>query len=277
MPYHIHLVSDSTGETIESLARACLAQFEDVDVKKHHWNLIRSKPLLKTALLGIKDNYGLVLYTFVDEKLRTELEEFCHDNNIPCISVLKPILRGMIALFGQTPAHNPGRQHALDADYFARIEAMDFAMAQDDGQGVEKLKDAEVIIIGVSRTSKTPTCIYLAGRGVRAANIPFVPGRPMPDFSKIEEPLVVGFTKDLESLVAIRRARLKQLREDQETPYTNPETVRAELQEARRYFTKLGCPVIDVSRRSIEETAAEIIMLLSRKREKETKTYGSGT
>ncbi len=269
MPFHIHLVSDSTGETIESLARACLAQFEGVDVKKHNWNLIRSQPLLRTAMVGIKENYGLVLYTFVDEKLRTALEDFCHENEIPCISVLRPILRGMISLFGKTPAHTPGRQHALDADYFARIEAMDFAMAQDDGQGEEKLKDAEVIIVGVSRTSKTPTCIYLAGRGIRAANVPFVPGRAMPDFSTMKKPLVVGFTKDIESLVAIRRARLRMLREDQDTPYTDPEAVRAELQEARRYFTRLGCPVIDVSRRSIEETAAEIIMLLSRKKEKQ--------
>ena len=269
MLFHIHLVSDSTGETIESLTRACLAQFEEVDVKKHTWNLIRSQPLLKTALVGIKDNYGLVLYTFVDEKLRTILEDFCHENEIPCISVLRPILRAMIALFGKTPAHNPGRQHALDADYFARIDAMDFAMAQDDGQGEEKLKDAEIIIIGVSRTSKTPTCIYLAGRGFRAANVPFIPGRAMPDFSIMKKPLIVGFTKDAESLVAIRRARMKMLKEDRDTPYTNPEAVCAELRESRRFFARLGCPVIDVSRRSIEETAAEILMLLSRKREKE--------
>ncbi|MFA4994458.1 MAG: pyruvate, water dikinase regulatory protein [Bdellovibrionales bacterium] len=271
MPFHIHLVSDSTGETIESLARACLVQFDGVDVEKHHWNLIRSQLLLQTVLSGIRENYGLVLYTFVDEKLRTTLEEFCLENEIPCISVLRPILRGMIALFGQTPAHNPGRQHALDEDYFARIEAMNFAMAQDDGQGEEKLKGAEVIIIGVSRTSKTPTCIYLAGRGILAANVPFIPGQKMPDFSTMKKPLIVGFIKDAESLIATRRTRLKMLKEEQDTPYTDPETVRAELQASRRFFTQLKCPVIDVSRRSIEETAAEIVMFLSRKKEKEAK------
>jgi regulator of PEP synthase PpsR (kinase-PPPase family) len=267
MSFHIHLVSDSTGETIESLTRACLAQFENIDVKKHHWNLIRSQRLLQTVIEGIKDNYGLVLYTFVDQDLRTALEEFCHKNEIPCISVLRPVLRGMISLFGKEPAHNPGRQHALDEDYFARIDAMDFAVAQDDGHGEDKLKEAEVIILGVSRTSKTPTCMYLAGRGIRAANVPFVSGRTMPDFSHLKNPLIVGFTKDVESLVAIRRNRLKLLKESPDTPYTDPEMVRAELQEARRFFVRIGCPVIDVSRKSIEESSAEIMRLLSQKRE----------
>ncbi|MFA5040860.1 MAG: pyruvate, water dikinase regulatory protein [Bdellovibrionales bacterium] len=265
MPFHIHLVSDSTGETIESLARACLAQFEAVDVKKHNWSLVRSQLLLKTTLDGIRDNFGLVLYTFVDEKLRATLEDFCHKNGIPCISILRPVLRGMISLFGKEPTHNPGRQHALDDDYFARIAAMDFAIAQDDGQGRGNLEEADVVIIGVSRTSKTPTCIYLAGRGIRAANVPFVLDHEMPDFSELKKPLIVGFTKDVDSLVAIRRNRLKMLKEDPDTPYTDPEKIRVELQEARRLFARLNCPVIDVSRKSIEETAAEIMMLLSRK------------
>jgi hypothetical protein len=158
----------------------------------------------------------------------------------------------------------------LDADYFARIDAMDFAMAQDDGHGTERLQEADVVILGVSRTSKTPTCIYLAGRGVRAANIPFIPGQiPPEEIAKLEKPLVVGLTKDPDSLIAIRRNRLHLLSEQRETSYVDPEQVRAELQEARRFFARIGCPVIDVSRRSIEETAAEIIMLLARKREKE--------
>jgi regulator of PEP synthase PpsR (kinase-PPPase family) len=266
MAFHIHLVSDSTGETIESLTRACLVQFENVDIKKHHWNLIRSPLLLQTVFDGVKENYGLVLYTFVDIELRIMLESFCSENNIPCISVLRPVLRGMVSLFGKEPAHNPGRQHILDADYFARIDAMDFAMAQDDGHGEERLREADVIIVGVSRTSKTPTCIYLAGRGIRAANIPFVPNQEMPDLSRLQKPLIVGFTKDVDSLVAIRRNRLRLLKEEKETAYTDPEEVRAELQEARRFFARLNCPVIDVSRKSIEETAAEIMMLLSRKK-----------
>ncbi len=265
MLYHIHLVSDSTGETIESLARACLAQFEGIEVKKHNWNLIRSLVLLKTVLKGIRDNYGLVLYTFVDVKLRTELEDFCHENDIPCISVLRPVLRGMIALFGREPTHNPGKQHVLDEEYFSRIAAMDFAISQDDGHATSNLEKADVVILGVSRTSKTPTCIYLAGRGILAANVPFVLDQELPDFSRLKKPLIVGFIKDVDSLVAIRRNRLKMLKEDPDTPYTDPEKVKAELQSSRRLFAKLECPVIDVSRKSIEETAAEIMMLLSKR------------
>jgi regulator of PEP synthase PpsR (kinase-PPPase family) len=153
----------------------------------------------------------------------------------------------------------------LDADYFSRIDAMDFALAQDDGRGTECLQEADVVILGVSRTSKTPTCIYLAGRGIRAANIPFVPNIVMPDLSDLKKPLIVGLTKDPDSLIAIRRNRLHLLSEEKETAYVDPEKVRAELQQARRFFAQLGCPVIDVSRRSIEETAAEIMMLLARK------------
>jgi len=266
MTFHIHLVSDSTGETIDAVTRACLAQFEDVDVKKHYWSLIRSQRLLDMVHEGIKDSYGLVLYTFVDQKLRESLEGFCRQEQIPCISVLKPVLRGMMTLFGKEPAHNPGRQHVLDEDYFDRIDAMDFALAQDDGHGEDRLKDADVIIVGVSRTSKTPTCIYLAGRGIRAANVPFIRNRPLPDLSLYKKPLIVGFVKDVDSLVAIRRNRMRLLQEKRETAYTDPEEVKEEMQEARRYFSRFNCPVIDISRKSIEETSAEIMILLSRKR-----------
>ena len=266
MPFHLHLVSDSTGETIGGLTRACLVQFEGIEVEEHIWNLVHTKRQLQKVCEGIKGHQGLVLYTLVDEALRIELEEFCRAHSLLCISVLLPVLKGMATYFGRNPAHLPGRQHVLDADYFARIDAMDFAMAQDDGHGVERLKEAEVVILGVSRTSKTPTCIYLAGRGIRAANIPFVPGHAMPDLSMLKDPLIVGLTKDPDSLIAIRRNRLHLLSEERETAYVDPELVRGELQEARRFFARLGCPVIDVSRRSIEETAAEIMMLLARKK-----------
>ncbi|MDD3028754.1 MAG: kinase/pyrophosphorylase [Alphaproteobacteria bacterium] len=268
MVFHIHLVSDSTGETLASLTRACLVQFENVDVKKHYWNLIRSSQLLKMVFKSLEEKPGLVLFTFVDEKLKQELENFCHEYEIECIPVLKPVLRGMISLLGKEPIHSPGRQHVLDEHYFDRIDAMDFAMAQDDGHGEEELGKADVIIIGVSRTSKTPTCVYLAGRGIRAANIPFILGNPLPDFSKLKKPLIVGLVKDVKSLVEIRRNRLKILKEVSETPYTNPESVREEVQESRRFFVQIGCPIIDVSRRSIEETSAEIMMLLTRHKEK---------
>jgi len=269
MPFHLHLVSDSTGETIGAVTRACLVQFENVELEEHIWSLTNTARRLQSVIDGIKENPGLVLYTFVDEALRETLEKFCNAQNIPCVSVLGTVLKGMMVHFGKSPSHMPGKQHVLDADYFARIEAMDFAMAQDDGRGVERLQDADVIILGVSRTSKTPTCIYLAGRGIRAGNIPLIPHQPMPDLSSLKKPLIVGLTKDPDSLVAIRRNRLHLLSENRETAYVDPEQVRAEVSEARRFFARIGCPVIDVSRRSIEETAAEILMLLARKEKKE--------
>lgn len=271
MTFHIHLVSDSTGETIEAVARACLVQFEGIEVQKHNWKLIRSPRLLQTVFEGIKNNYGLVLYTFVDQDLREILERFCSEQGIPFVSVLRPVLRGLVTLFGKEPTHIPGRQHVLDDEYFERIEAMEYALSRDDGRCPEGLKEADVILVGVSRTSKTPTCIYLAGRGIFAANIPFIPGQKMPDLFQYKKPLIIGLTKDVDNLVAIRRNRLKLLKEEDDTPYTNPENVKEELQEARRFFTHLNCQVIDISRKSIEETAAEIIMLLTQKRAREAR------
>jgi len=274
-PRHIHLVSDATGETINSIARACLVQFENIESQEHFWSLIRSPRQLDMVIEGIRAWPGLVLYTFVDEDLRRRLEEFCRANGITSISVLDPVLKGLANYFGVKSAQAPGKQHTLDADYFARIDAMDFALAQDDGHGTDHLKEADVIILGVSRTSKTPTCIYLANRGIRAANIPLIPGHPMPiEVKDLEKPLVIGLTKDPDSLVEIRKSRLHLLQQDEQTSYIDPEKVREEVMEARRFFARIGCPVIDVSRRSIEETSAEIMMLLS-KRALERKVSGN--
>jgi len=263
--YHIHLVSDATGETINGIARACLAQFDNVETEEHFWSLIRTPRQLDLVIEGIRQWPGLVLYTFVDDNLRRILQDFCRANGIAGIPVLDPVLNAMAATFGVKSAHQPGKQHALDAEYFDRIEAMDYALSQDDGHGVDHLTEADVVILGVSRTSKTPTCIYLANRGIRAANIPLIPGHAWPEVEKLAKPLIVGLTKDPDSLVEIRRSRLKLLQEESETGYIDPERVRQEVLEARRFFGRIGCPVIDVTRRSIEETAAEIMMLLSRR------------
>jgi regulator of PEP synthase PpsR (kinase-PPPase family) len=263
--FHIHLVSDATGETINNIVRACLVQFENIHPQEHFWSLIRTSRQLDLVTEGIRQWPGMVLYTFVDEDLRHRLQDFCRMQNLPCIPVLDPILNAMAAHFGVSSAHEPGKQHALDAGYFARIDAMDYALALDDGHNEAKLADADVVILGVSRTSKTPTCVYLANRGIKAANIPIIPARPLPDVSKFEKPMLVGLTKDPDSLVEIRRNRLKLLREEEETNYTDPERVREEVQDARRFFARIGCPVIDVTRRSIEETSAEIMMLLNRR------------
>jgi len=264
--FHVHLVSDATGETINNIARACLVQFDGVRVEEHFWSLIRSKLQLDLVFEGLRQWPGLVLYTFVDDSIRRSLNDFCHQHALPSLSVLEPVLSTMATTFGVAYDKNPGRQHELDADYFARIDAMDFALSLDDGNMKDKLEEADVIILGVSRTSKTPTCIYLSHRGIRAANIPIVPGLVLDmDFVHLKNPLIVGLTKDPDSLVEIRLSRMKQMQDNEKTIYTDPDVVRDEVLQARRLFAKLGCPVIDVTRRSVEETAAEIMTLLNRR------------
>ncbi len=276
--HHLHLVSDATGETINHVARATLVQFEAGPVQQHVWNLIRSDRQLDMVLTGLTQFPGLVLYTFVDDALRIKLEQYCKTNNLRAVSVLDPVLSAMRLFFGREEAHKPGRQHALDDEYFARIAAMDFAIAQDDGHGEQHLERADVLILGVSRTSKTPTCVYLANRGIKAANIPIVPGRSLPAnlLQLRQNILIIGLTKDPDSLAEVRRTRLQALvHQGGQAPhlagdtYADPERVREEVLEARRLFARLDIPVIDVTRRSIEETAAEIITLLTQWRERQ--------
>jgi len=264
--FHVHLVSDATGETINNIARACLVQFEHVQIQEHFWSLIRTKRQLDLVFEGLRQWPGLVLYTFVDEALRKALNEHCRRYNMTSHSVLDPILSVMTGFFGTTSAKDPGKQHMLDEEYFARMDAMEYALSLDDGNKTERLDDADVVVLGVSRTSKTPTCIYLSHRGIRAANVPIVPESPQNiDYAKLKKPLIVGLTRDPESLVETRKTRLKFLQQNEMTTYIDPEKVREEVLEARRFFARLGCPVIDVTRRSIEETAAEIMMLLNKR------------
>jgi [pyruvate, water dikinase]-phosphate phosphotransferase / [pyruvate, water dikinase] kinase len=264
--YHLHLVSDATGETINAVARACLVQFDGKIAKQHHWNLVRSKRQLDLVFEGLRQWPGLILYTFVDEELRRILEEFCKNRHLKAVSVLDPALGALAGYFGISAAQDPGRQHELNAEYFARIEAMDFALALDDGQNTHRLEEADILILGVSRTSKTPTSVYLANRGLRVANIPLVKDIDLPvDLTTLKKPLIVGLTKDPESLAEIRASRLKLLHEERESSYADPDQVKEEVIAARRLFARLECSVIDVSHRSIEETAAEILMLLNQR------------
>lgn len=264
--FHLHLVSDATGETINSVARACVIQFDQVRPIDHFWNLVRTDRQLDLVMEGIEANPGLVMFTLVDETLRRRLQDFCREVQVPCIPVLDPLINALAAYLGLESQRQPGRQHALDAEYFGRMDAMEFALAHDDGQATWNLHEADAVLVGVSRTSKTPTCIYLANRGIKAANVPFVPGCPLPpELELITRPLVVGLTKDPDRLIQIRRNRLKLLNQGDSSTYVDPEVVRAEVTEARRLFTRRGWPVIDVTRRSIEETAAEIMMLLARR------------
>ncbi|MBM3523028.1 MAG: kinase/pyrophosphorylase [Alphaproteobacteria bacterium] len=267
--FHLHLVSDSTGETNLAIARACLVQFDGADPIEHVWSMIRTERQMQKVAAGIEENPGVVLFTLVDEKIRGLLIEACRGLKVPCIAVLDPVLNAFGEYLHAKAGHKPGRQHQLDADYFARIAAMDFAMNHDDGQALGDIHKADVILVGVSRCSKTPTCIYLANRGLKAANVPLVPGiTPPPELEALTPfvdggPLVVGLTNDPNALVAVRRNRLRQLNEDRETDYTNLESVKSEVVAARRLFSERGWPVLETSRRSIEETAAAILAMLN--------------
>lgn len=263
---HLHLVSDSTGETIHSVTRACLAQFDDGQIVEHLWPMARTARAMEQVLEDVKSNPGLVVFTLVDEGLRDQLLIGCRKLGAPCVSVLDPIMAALGDYLGVQPGHRPGRQHAMDADYFKRIEAMDWVLAHDDGQGIEGIDGSDVLLIGVSRTSKTPTCLYLGNRGFRAANIPFVPNIPLPsqlyDIEPGCGPLIVALTNNPKRLVEIRQSRLASLNQDNQTAYVDPEQVKAETIAAKRLYLKMKWPIIDVSRRSIEETASAILQIL---------------
>ena len=269
---HIHLISDSTGGTLNSIIKACLPQFNGVDPEEHLWNLVRNDRQLKRAIDGIRAQPGPVFYTLVDESLSAQLIKTCDALNIPCVTIMQPVLTALSSYFGSESKAEPGIQHTLNEEYFARMDAVDYALHHDDGQKTGRsLDEADVILVGVSRTSKTPTCIYLANRGVKAANVPYVPGIPLPDAIKtLKGPLFVGLTESPKRLVEIRRNRLRQIGQNQETDYLNIDQVEDEVKQARRFYTQMGWPVIDVTRRSIEETAAEVLGLLNRKRENAT-------
>lgn len=261
---NLHLVSDATGETLYSLARACLAQFEGLSVVNHRWTLIRGRFQLDRVLAGIELEPGPVMFTLLDRGLRSELETFCRKLNLPCLSVLDPALKLFADHIGRQGTAKPGRQYVLDKDYFQRIDAMHYVLAHDDGQGEVGIAEADVVLVGVSRSSKTPTCFFLANRGVKAANVPIVPGAPLPALLEDPPAPVVGLTIDVNALLEIRRHRLNMIGAGvpvrrSESDYVDPDRVKEELLAARRLCAARGWPVIDVTRRSIEETAASVL------------------
>lgn len=269
----IHLVSDATGGTLQGLARACLTQFPLNEMPtERFWNLIRSEEQLALVIDSIKARPGLVLYTLVDENLGKKLKKACRAADIPCISVLEPILKSLSSYLDMEMAGRPGGQYRMDQAYFDRIEALDFALHYDDGQNIRGLEEADVILIGCSRTSKTPTSVYLAHRGVRAANIPFVMGVPFPqEVFALKDPLVIGLTEAPERLVEVRKVRLRSENGEIDprlsaSRYLDVEAIEEEVRAARRLFAEHNLPVIDVTRRSVEETAAEIMTLLTMRR-----------
>ncbi len=266
--FHLHLVSDSTGDTLHMVTRASLVQFDNIEATEHIWSMVRNREQIQEVLDALKENPGFVLYTVVDANLRRQLEDGCRELKAPCIPILDTIVNALGGYLDIETHAAPGRQHVLDADYFGRIEAMHFVLNHDDGQSTRTLDEADVIIVGVSRTSKTPTCIYLANRGLKAANVPIVPGCRLPDeLMQAEKPLIVGLTNDARQLVQIRRNRLRSLGQDEETDYVDIETVTREIRDAKRLYTRQGWPVIDVTRKSIEEVSANILQLYNHRLE----------
>lgn len=267
---HLHLLSDSTGETLENIAKAGLAQFDGVETIKHFWPMVRSQGHLDRILLEIAQRPGLVIFTLVNNDIRTRLESRCHALGLPSVSALDPVIDALSQLLGQEALARPGRQHILDAAYYARVEAIQFTIAHDDGIASEDWEEADIILTGVSRSSKTPTSIYLANRGYKVANVPLVvESPPPPTFYSLVHPLIVGLTTSPERLIQIRRNRLLSLNQSPETAYVDHEKVVTELSFARRIFSDRGWPVIDVTRRSIEETAAAIINLVNERASKD--------
>lgn len=259
---HLHLLSDSTGETLENIAKAALAQFDGVETIRHFWPMVRSEGHLERILVEVAQNPGLVLYTLVNSETRRKLETRCRAMGLPAVPALDPVIDALSSLLGQEAKARPGRQHMLDAAYFARVDAIQFTIAHDDGVGWENWEEADIVLAGVSRCSKTPTSIYLANRGYKTANIPIVPASPPPSLLYVlKNPLIVGLTTSADRLVQVRRNRLLSLNQAPETDYVDHDSVQREVAFARRIYADNGWPVIDVTRRSIEETAAAIINL----------------
>jgi [pyruvate, water dikinase]-phosphate phosphotransferase / [pyruvate, water dikinase] kinase len=267
-PFHVHLVSDATGETLNAIAKAALAQFEGIEVEEHSYVLVRSARQLERVLEHLRAEPGLVFFTLVNQELRSQLIAVCAKANVPCLDVMAGPIAMMRQFLGTAETHRPGAQHDVDQRYLQRIEALNFAIQQDDGQALDKIESAEVVLVGASRTSKTPTCVYLSIRGVRAANIPLVPGIPLPpQLLAARGPLIVGLWASPDRLIQVRRNRLNTMGEVRNTDYVDLEAVRSEVSNTKRLFEQHDWPVIDVSRRSVEETAAAVINLLAERRE----------
>ncbi len=277
---NIHLISDATGDTLSALARAAVAQFDETHVMYHRWSLIRSRLQLHRVLEGVQAEPGPVLCSLVDDGLRAELDSGCARMGVTLLHVLDPVMAVLSTAFGAPAKHKPGRQYVLDADYFKRIDAMHYVISHDDGQVQRGMAEADVVLVGVSRSSKTPTCFYLANRGIKAANIPLVPGIEPPELLNDPPCPVIGLTIDPKSLIDIRRHRLKLIGtgaqpgfiQNDNGNYVDFEAVEKELLWAKRLCAQRGWPTIDVTRRSIEETSATVLKLMDAWHAKHTET-----
>jgi regulator of PEP synthase PpsR (kinase-PPPase family) len=263
--FHLHLVSDSTGETLITVARAVAAQYANVTAVEHVYPLVRSQKQLDRVLTEIEEAPGIVLFTLLEKDLVGRLEAKCQEINSPSLSIIGPVMQLFQAYLGASTTGRVGAQHTLNAEYFKRIDALNYSMMHDDGQHVDGLEEADVVLVGVSRTSKTPTSIYLANRGVRTANVPLVPGIPIPpQLEVLKKPLVVSLHATPERLIQIRQNRLLSLGADSgNEDYIDRQSVTEEVTYARKLSAKYGWALLEVTRRSIEETAAAIMKLLA--------------
>jgi [pyruvate, water dikinase]-phosphate phosphotransferase / [pyruvate, water dikinase] kinase len=266
--FHLHLVSDATGETLTTVARAATAQYVKMSPVEHVYPLVRTQKQLDRVLAEIEEEPGIVLYTLLEEDLVKRLEDHCRELSLPCLSILGPVLQLMRSYLGTETSHRVGAQHTLNAEYFRRIDALNYTMLHDDGQHIEDLEEADVVLVGVSRTSKTPTSIYLANRGIKTGNVPLVPGIAVaPQVEQLARPLVVGLYASPERIVQIRQNRLLGLKAHQDDDqYIDRSAVAEEINFSRRLCTRHNWPLIDVTRRSIEETAAAVLKLLTERR-----------
>jgi [pyruvate, water dikinase]-phosphate phosphotransferase / [pyruvate, water dikinase] kinase len=265
--FNVHLVSDSTGETLAGVMRASCAQFDNILPIEHSYYLVRSTRQLERVLREIENAPGVVMFTLSNDEMRERLESRCKELGMACVAVLDPVLDSLSRYLGQELNHRIGAGRVLDADYFRRIDALNYAMAHDDGQLQKEFTDSDVVLVGVSRTSKTPTCVYLANRGVKAANVPIVPHIPLPDsLFREDAPLIVGLMVSADRLINVRRNRLATMKETRETSYVDEASVRAEIIHAQKVFEREGWPVIDVTRRSVEETAAAVLNLIAERK-----------
>ena len=270
--FHLHLVSDATGETLTTVARAATAQYTKVLPVEHVYPLVRTVKQLDRVLAEIEESPGIVLYTLLEESLAERLETYCREFGVPCLSILGPVLALLHSYLGTETSHRVGAQHVLNAEYFQRIDALNYSMLHDDGQHLEGLEQADVVLVGVSRTSKTPTSIYLANRGVKTGNVPLVPGVPVPrNVEELTRPLVVGLYASSERIVQIRQTRLLGLKaHHDDAQYIDRKSVAEEVAFSRKLCARHNWPSIDVTRRSIEETAAAVLSLLADRRRQAT-------
>jgi len=261
--HNIHMVSDSTGETVNSVMRSVMSQFDKVDVVEHNWSLVRTIGQMERVLDEISKDPGPVLFTIIDRDMQAALIKRCRKLHLPCIPVLQRVTRDLSNYFGVEAKAKPGRQYELDEDYFDKVDAIHYTLAHDDGQELETIHEADIVLVGASRTSKTPTCVYLSYKGINVANVPFVNGIDLPQelFELPKNVFVIGLVISPDRLGQIRKSRLLSLNEDRTTDYVDEQSILDEVRESRKIFNKNGWPTIDVTRKSVEESSANIIQL----------------